>query len=83
MSTLQVVATLSNDESLCIGEITQAEAETAMEIEPSFDGFGLYLMSVSKNNPKSPATVLAKFCSEEAALTVARFFRTYGHLEAA
>lgn len=83
MATLQVVAALSNDESLCIGEITQTEAECAMECDPSFNGTGVYLMSVSKIDPKAPATVLAKFCSEDAALILARFFRLHGHLEAA
>ena len=83
MSVLQVVATLSNNESLCIGEITQTEAEGAMQDDPSFTGVGIYLMSVSKLAPMAPAKVLAKFCSEEAAMVLAKFFRVNGHLETA
>jgi len=81
--TFQVVATLSNRESLCIGEITDQEALTAQIENPSFDQFGLYLISVDNQNPSSHGKVLAKFASEDAAKRLACFFRLHGALEAA
>ncbi len=81
--TLQAVATLSNRESLCIGEITSREAELARSDDPSVDGFGLYLVVVDNRAPSAPARVLAKLASEDAAHTLARFFRTTGTLVAA
>lgn len=79
--TMQVVATLSNNESLCIGEITDREREIASADSPIVDGAGLYLMSVDVRVPRSPATVLAKFASEDAAAKLAQFFRLSGRLE--
>jgi len=76
--TLQAIATFSNRESLCIGEITTQEAEIAQAENPDFDGFGLYLVAVDNNAPSAPARVLAKFSSEDAALTLAKFFRASG-----
>ena len=81
--TMQIVAPLSNHKSLCICEITSAEAEIAMELQPSFDGFGVYLVSVDAREPMKPGIVLAKFLSEDAASTLAQFFRIHGSLEAA
>ena len=81
--TLQAIATLSNRESLCIGEITTHEAELAQAENPEFDGFGLYLVAVDNKSPSTPARVLAKFSSEEAAMTLAKFFRSTGSLVAA
>ena len=81
--TLQVVATIENQKSLCIGEITTKEAEIATAENPAFDGKGIYLVSVDAENPSSPGAVLAKFASEEAALALARFFRLSGNLERA
>ena len=81
--TIQAVAALSNQESLCICEITTVEAEVAMAENPAFDGFGLYLVKVDSRNPKQPASVLAKFASEESAAIVARFLRFNGGLEPA
>lgn len=81
--TLQVVATLSNRECLCIGEITAKEAEAARQTDPTIDGYGLYLLAVDADNPRRDASVLAKFCSEEAAYKLAQFFRLRGALEAA
>jgi hypothetical protein len=78
--TLQAVATLSNRESLCIGEITAREAEIAQAENPDFDGFGVYLLAVDNYAPSAPAKVLAKFSSEDAALTLAKFFRASGAL---
>ena len=72
--TLQAVATLSNKESLCIGEITDGEAELARQDNPAFDGFGLYLLVVDSRHPRSPGKVLAKFASEDAAKSLAQFF---------
>jgi hypothetical protein len=79
--TLQAVAVFSNRESLCIGEITTKEAESAMNDDPAFDGYGLYLVSVKTENPSAPGTILAKFLSEDAARKLAQFFRAHGHLE--
>lgn len=81
--TIQVVTALSNKESLCIGEITDRESELACEDNPSFDGYGLYLLAVDNQSPRSPARVLAKFASEDAARSLAQFFRLRGTLEAA
>jgi hypothetical protein len=81
--TIQVVANLSNRKSLCIGEITTKEAADASVDDPSIDGSGLYLVSVNNDDPSGPGTVLAKFVSEHAALTLANFFRAYGSLEKA
>jgi hypothetical protein len=81
--TFQAVATLSNRESLCICEITDHEAEVAQQDNPDFGQFGLYLIAVDKEDPRAPGRVLAKFASEEAAKSLARFFRTHGALEAA
>lgn len=83
MMTLQVVTVPTNQRSLCIGEITTKEAESAIGDDPSFDGHGLYLVAVDVNAPRQPAAVLAKFVSEEAAATLAQFLRTHGHLERA
>ena len=80
--TFQAVASLSNQTSLCIGEITSKEAAQAMAANPAFDGFGLYLVAVDNRNPSSPGEVLAKFTSEHAAAILARFFRIHGHLTA-
>lgn len=79
--TMQVVATLSNNESLCIGEITEREREIAAAENPMIDGAGLYLMAVNAKMPRAPATILAKFSSEEAALKLAQFFRLSGRME--
>lgn len=81
--TIQAVARLTNHESLCICEITTKEAESAMADDPAFNGIGLYLVSVDVRNPSAPASVLAKFVSEDAAKTLASFFRLHGHLELA
>lgn len=81
--TFQAVATLSNRESLCICEITDAEAELSMRDDPAFDGRGLYLVAVDNQSPRSPARVLAKFATEDCAQTLAKFFRLQGALIAA
>ena len=80
---MQAVATMSNQHALCVCEITTKEACDAMNDDPAFDGFGLYLVRVDKHQPSAPAKVLAKFISEEAAGVVARFFSVQGHLEPA
>jgi hypothetical protein len=81
--TIQAVTARSNQESLCICETTTKEAETAMNDDPAFDGYGLYLVKVDTRHPKSPAAVLAKFASEEAAAIMAQFLRFKGGLEPA
>lgn len=81
--TMQVVALLSNTESLCIGEITDREREIAQVDDPSITGEGLYLLSVDNRSPRAPATVLARFTSEDAARKLAQFFRLSGRMELA
>ncbi|MGX5803374.1 hypothetical protein ACWGS9_19260 [Bradyrhizobium sp. Arg314] len=81
--TFQAVATLSNRESLCICEITDHEAEIARQDNPAFDQFGLYLVAMDNQDPKAPGRVLAKFASEDAAKSLATFFRVHGALETA
>ena len=81
--TFQAVATLSNEKSLCIGEITAVEAESALADDPAFDGYGLYLLLLDSRNPSAPGRVLAKFASLDAAAELAKFFRIHGQLEAA
>lgn len=80
---MQVVASLSNAESLCIGEITEREREIASADNPDVNGAGLYLLAVNLRSPRDPATVLAKFASEDAAAKLAQFFRMSGRIEAA
>lgn len=79
---LQAVARFTNNKSLVIGEITDAEAREASLDDESIDGRGLYLLSVSNESPLSIGGVLAKFVSEEAAAELAQFFRLRGALEA-
>ncbi|MER9580995.1 hypothetical protein [Mesorhizobium sp. M0276] len=81
--TFQAVATLSNRESLCICEITDHEADIARQDNPEFDQFGLYLIAVDREDLKAPGRVLAKFASEDAAKSLAKFFRLHGTLETA
>jgi hypothetical protein len=81
--TMQVVAALSNVESLCIGEITEREADLARGDNPDVDGVGLYLISVDARRPSEPGAVLAKFTSEDAARKLAQFFRLSGRMELA
>lgn len=81
--TFQAIARLSNKESLCIGEITESEAELAQQDDSAFDGFGLYLIAVDNQSPRSPGRILAKFASEDAAKSLAQFFRLHEALEAA
>lgn len=81
--TFQAVATLSNRESLCICEISDHEANAAQQDNPAFDQFGLYLVAVDNQNPKAPGRILAKFASEDAAKSLANFFRLHGALQPA
>jgi hypothetical protein len=78
----QVVARLSNKQSFVLGEISEAEAERAQADDPSVTCQGMYLIVVDNDHPREPGAVLARFVSEEAALTVARFFRTQGLIDA-
>lgn len=77
----QAVAHFTNTKSLVIGEITDEEAREASLDNESIDGKGLYLLAVSRENPRNIAGVLAKFVSEEAAHELAQFFRLRGALE--
>ena len=79
--TMQVVAPLSNQKALCICEITTREAEAAMAVQPDFDGSGLYLVSVDSREPWKPASVLAKFLTDDAAAVLAQFFRIHATVE--
>ena len=77
----QVVARNTNRTSYVLGEITMQEAELAAHDDPAVTFQGLYLMEVDNGAPQEPARVLAKFTSEEAALSLATFFRSNGLLE--
>ncbi len=79
--TFQVVANLSNHESLCICEITSREAEAGYAQNDMIDGFGLYLVSIDSRTPMETGRVLAKFSTEDAAKKLAQFFRINGKLE--
>ena len=78
---LQVVARKTNRTSYVLGEITAREAELASIDDPTFDRKGLYLMEVDNEAPRESARVVAKFASEEAAVSLATFFRSMGLLE--
>lgn len=80
---IQAVAKLSNRHSLCIGEITKKEMESADTDCAFIDGAGVYLVKVSNESPLSEGTILAKFASAAAAKELAQFFRLSGRLEPA
>ncbi len=69
---------ISNSKILCVGAITQKEAELAGQDAPFCDGFGYYLYIVDSANPKSGAQVLAKVASEEAAQNLSRLLSSRG-----
>ena len=77
----QVVARNTNRTSYGLGEITAKEAEIAAYDDSAFTCQGLYLVEVDNEAPRKPARVLAKFASEEAAASLAAFFRSNGFLE--
>ena len=77
----QVVARNTNRTSYVVGEITDQEAELAVDDDSIFTRQGLYLMVVDNETPHKPARVLAKFMSEAAAENLAIFFRSNGFLE--
>jgi hypothetical protein len=79
----QAVAKLSNRHSLYIGEISKEEADSADQDSEFIDGFGVYLVKVSNEQPISQGVVLAKFASVAAARELAQFFRLSGRLEVA
>ncbi|WP_152045469.1 hypothetical protein [Aureimonas psammosilenae] len=79
--TMQVVASLSNTESLVIGEITDAEAALALADDPTMLRSGLFLIQVDRRDPRAPGRVVARFTSADAAAKLAQFFRISGRIE--
>jgi hypothetical protein len=63
---------LGNSSVLCIGSITNAEAERATDDGLSVDGKGYYLFRADESEPNKPIEVLAKFVSAGAAESLAR-----------
>lgn len=63
---------LSGSVVLCIGGITHAEAQRARHSGQEIDGTGYYLFSASRDDPKKPIEILAKFWSASAAERIAR-----------
>lgn len=68
---------ISNATMLCIGGITRAEAEMAIEDGADIDGQGYYLFLASAEEPKQPIRLLAKFFSAMEAEAAARLFERH------
>jgi hypothetical protein len=65
---------VTNSTILCVGSITNAEAERAQEDGLELDGRGYYLFLASDAEPSRPIEVLAKFATLAAAERLARLF---------
>lgn len=52
---------LTNATHICVGEITEREAQTLRDDGHDSDGFGAYLFLANASDLKSPVEVLAKF----------------------
>lgn len=72
---------VTNATCLCVGGITQEEADAAMDEGLCIDGFGYYLFLASEASPSSPIEILAKFSSTGAAERFARLisYRASSH----
>jgi len=66
---------LSNATTLCVGGITEKEAEIAREDGLDCDGMGYYLFLSNEDDPQKPIEVLAKFTTNGAAEKLARLFK--------
>jgi hypothetical protein len=65
-------APLTNKTLLCVGGITQREAERVREQGHETTGLGYYLFLADQSEPSKPIEVLAEFYSAGAAEKVAR-----------
>ena len=65
---------VSNAKALCVGGITEKEAEAAREDGIDCDGMGYYLFLSNEDDPQKPIEVLAKFSTNSAAEKLARLF---------
>ncbi len=63
---------VSNSTILCVGGITNAEADRAKEEGLELDGRGYYLFLASNAEPNKPIEILAKFATNSAAEKLAR-----------
>ena len=66
---------LTNSTSLCVGGITDAEAEAARDDGAEADGFGYYLFLADETAPQRPIEVLAKFLSVSQAEKIRQDYR--------
>ena len=67
---------VSNSTSLCVGGITNAEANQAKEGGMEIDGFGYYLFLSSEAEPTESIEIIAKVPDVDAAEKLARLFQT-------
>ena len=58
---------LSNATALCVGSITESEAQRAREDGIATTGLGYFLFLARADTPSAPIEVLAEFASAEAA----------------
>jgi len=65
---------VTNATVLCVGGITRAEAEGAMEDGVQVDGTGYYLFLANEASPERPIEILAKVVSDAAAARLAQLF---------
>ncbi len=66
---------ISNSTSLCVGGITNTEANQAKEGGMEIDGFGYYLFLSSETNPTESIEIIAKVPDADAAEKLARLFQ--------
>lgn len=63
---------ISNSASLCVGGISNAEAQRARDAGHEVDGTGYYLFLANHSEPEQPIEILAKFWSASAAERLAK-----------
>ena len=63
---------ITNAMCLCVGGITQAETDAAVDEGLDIDGLDYYLSVADETSLDSPIQVLAKFASSDAAVRFAR-----------
>lgn len=73
---------ITNATCLCVGGITQGEAESAADEGLRIDGFGYYLFLANEAMPTAPIEILAKFASTDAAERFARLIASRNRLSA-
>ena len=65
---------ISNSTSLCVGGITNSEANQAKKEGMEIDGFGYYLFLSSEAEPRETIEIIAKVLDVGAAEKLARLF---------